>query len=288
MENFALKVTKGLTKGSQVCQIENLKSISTVKEMVWQIKKKFRVSNYGAFRLLNRFDEEIYVDVENNDSNSEMSETMEIFFGNPKGAEIIYDLVNASEFLGTPSKKYFMIWNALEKPVRCHFEYKIDNVFIAEKSDEIAMSGKGGPTSGGGNFAKKNHIKQERDGPKSRPGKIDIASWDREKILFEDLAIPECTIIMIHEAPRVVAYTAHPEAATQTGEDQRSLPQFPDVPFSARPGKSIIIFKDDNDGNDPPIFAQAPTAYCRDFDKFDWKTQSGKDLSKGEKPLPKI
>ena len=115
-----------------VDQIENLKSTSTVKEMVWQIKRKYRVSNYGAFSLQNRFGEVFYIDEENNDSNGEMSETMESLFGNPKGAEIIYHLVNASKVLGTPSKKYFMIWNALKKPVRCHFEYKIDHVFISE------------------------------------------------------------------------------------------------------------------------------------------------------------
>jgi hypothetical protein len=280
MGDFALKVTKG----SQVHQIENLKSTSTKMEMVWQIKRKFRVCNYGAFSLQNRLGEVFYIDEENNDFNSEMSETMENFFGNPNGGEIIYDPINAGKFLGTASNKYFVIWNALAKPVRCRLEYKIDNAFVLEKNDETTIGGNGGPTGGGGNVVVRRNTKQERVGSNSKPVHFDIASRDCEKFLFEDLAIAECTIIMINEAP----YQPHPAAATQTGEDQRGLPQFPEVGFSARPGKSVMIFKHDNDDNDPPIFVSATTTYCRDLKKFDWKTELGKDLSKGEKPLPKI
>ena len=111
-----------------VDQIENLKSTSTVKEMVGQIKRKYKVSNYGAFSLQNRFGELLYFDDENNDSN----ETLESFFGNCNGSEIIYDLIKAGNCHGGSSKNSIVIWNALKQQVKCFYKYKIDNVLQTE------------------------------------------------------------------------------------------------------------------------------------------------------------
>ena len=113
-----------------VDQIENLKSTSTVKEMVRLIKRKYKVSNYGAFSLQNRFGEVLYFDdeTENNDSN----ETLESFFGNCNGSEIIYDLIKAGNWYSGPSKNSIVIWNALKQQVKCFYKYKIDNVLQTE------------------------------------------------------------------------------------------------------------------------------------------------------------
>ena len=111
-----------------VDQFENLKSTSTVKEMVPLIKRKYKVSNYGAFSLQNRFGVVLYFDDENNDSN----ETLESFFGNCNGAEIIYEPVKAGLRDLFSSKNSIVIWNALKQQVKCSYKYKIDNVLKTE------------------------------------------------------------------------------------------------------------------------------------------------------------
>ena len=111
-----------------VDQIGNLKSTSTLKEMVRQIKREYRVSTYGVFSLHNRFGEVLYIDEENNDSD----ETLESFFGNCNGAEIIYEPVKAGFRDLFSSKNSIVIWNALKKPVKCFYKYKLDNIFQTE------------------------------------------------------------------------------------------------------------------------------------------------------------
>ena len=46
----------------------------------------------------------------------------------------------------------------------------------------------------------------------------------------------------------------------------------------SKKGQSFIIFKDTGSGK----FVAAAADYCSDKKKFDWKTQSGKDLSKSD------
>ena len=101
--------------------------------MVRKIKIEYNAQEKGLFSLQNRFGEEFYNDEEENDSSSEMSETLESLFGNPNGAEITYVPVKAGGIRSFfSSKKSIVIWNALKKPVRCLYKYKIDNVLQTE------------------------------------------------------------------------------------------------------------------------------------------------------------
>ena len=55
-----------------------------------------------------------------------------------------------------------------------------------------------------------------------------------------------------------------------------------EVVFSSKKGKAFIIFKDPWT---PDKFVAEPSDYCRKPERFDWKTQTGKDLSNNvEKP----
>ena len=102
--------------------------------MVHEIKMEYDIDAraYGLFSLQNRFGVKFYSDEAEIDSNSENNETMESLFGNPNEAKIIYDPIKAGlrELFSSP--KSILIWNALKKPVKCFYEYKIDNVLQTE------------------------------------------------------------------------------------------------------------------------------------------------------------
>ena len=102
--------------------------------MVHEIKMEYDIDAraYGLFSLQNRFGEEFYNDEAEIDSNSENNETMESLFGNPNEATIIYDPINAGLRDIFSPKKSILIWNALKKPVKCFYKYKIDNILQTE------------------------------------------------------------------------------------------------------------------------------------------------------------
>ena len=52
----------------------------------------------------------------------------------------------------------------------------------------------------------------------------------------------------------------------------------------SKKGKSFIIFKDPWT---PDKFVAEPTDYCRNPERFDWKTQTGKDLSNNVERPPR-
>ena len=60
------------------------------------------------------------------------------------------------------------------------------------------------------------------------------------------------------------------------------------IAFSAKKGKAFIIFKDGHTPrNDPPKFVHEKSDYCRNPERFDWKTQTGKDLSNNVERPPR-
>ena len=68
-----------------------MKSTSTLKEMVRAIKREYCVSSYGVFSLQYSDGMEFYEDTEEININDEETQiTLEEFFGNADGAEIIY------------------------------------------------------------------------------------------------------------------------------------------------------------------------------------------------------
>ena len=72
-------------------EIEDLLTTSTLKEMIREIKKEYCVSSYGVFSLQYSDGVEFYKDTEEINPNDEETKiTLEEFFGNADGAEIIY------------------------------------------------------------------------------------------------------------------------------------------------------------------------------------------------------
>ena len=72
-------------------EIEDLLTTSTLKEMVRAIKREYCVSSYGVFSLQYSDGMEFYEDTEEINVNDEETQiTLEEFFGNADGAEIIY------------------------------------------------------------------------------------------------------------------------------------------------------------------------------------------------------
>ena len=72
-------------------EIVNLKSTSSLKQLIKAIKREYRVSSYGVFSLQYSDGVEFYEDSEEiNHNGGETETTLEEFFGNAEGAEIIY------------------------------------------------------------------------------------------------------------------------------------------------------------------------------------------------------
>ena len=108
--------------------IPKLKGTSTLSDMVQQIKRLYRVSGLGAFSLqyCKRdvsevcWDSVFYEDEQEIDPNSKENETLEIFFGNAEGAEIIY----APKTAGNDD---IMIGNATDEHLVAKLDYEILN-----------------------------------------------------------------------------------------------------------------------------------------------------------------
>jgi len=237
-----------------------LKSTNTLKDMVHEIKMEYEIDAraYGLFSLQNRFGVEFYNDEAEIDSNSEINETMESLFGNPNEATIIYDPIKAGLSDLFSSKKPIVIWNALKKPVRGSYTYKINNVFQTEQHHKVNIGAVAvAAVGGGGDLGIERTIIQEKNGPDNKSGEFDIAPRAFAEVPFEDKAIKgtvaDCTIVC---------------------EDGKK------IAFSAKKGEAFIIFKAGHtQRNDPPIFVYEKSDYCRNPERFDWKTQTGKDLS---------
>ena len=96
--------------------------------MVKQIKRLYRVSGLGAFSLQYCkgdisevfWDSVFYKDEQEIDPNSKENETLENFFGNAEGAEIIY-------VPKTTRKDDIMIGNATDDDLVAKLEYGIIN-----------------------------------------------------------------------------------------------------------------------------------------------------------------
>ena len=81
-------------------EIEDLLTTSTVKEMVRAIKREYCVSSYGVFSLQYSDGIEFYEDTEEININDEETEiTLEEFFGNADGAEIIYVCTECTHYM---------------------------------------------------------------------------------------------------------------------------------------------------------------------------------------------
>ena len=108
--------------------IPKLKGTSTLSDMVQQIKRLYRVSGLGAFSLQYCkgdvsevfWDSVFYKDEQEIDPNSKENETLENFFGNAEGAEIIY-------VPKTAGNVDTMIGNATDKHLVAVLDYEILN-----------------------------------------------------------------------------------------------------------------------------------------------------------------
>ena len=103
--------------------IPKLKGTSTLSDMVQQIKRLYRVSGLGAFSLQYCevfWDSVFYKDEQEIDPNSKENETLENFFGNEEGAEIIY-------VPKTAGCDDIMIGNATDDDLVAKLEYGIIN-----------------------------------------------------------------------------------------------------------------------------------------------------------------
>ena len=98
-------------------EIVNLNSTSTLKQMIRAIKREHCVSSYGVFSLHYSNGVEFYEDTEENYHNEKETETtLEEFFGNAEGAEIIYVVKKAG-------KADLMIGNATNENLIAEIRY---------------------------------------------------------------------------------------------------------------------------------------------------------------------
>lgn len=129
MSEFNLIVKKGTDDD----EIENLKSTSTLKEMVRAIKREYCVSNYGVFSLQDSDGIEFYEDTEEININDEETEiTLEEFFGNADSAEIIYVAKKAG-------KNDLMIGNATDENLIAEIRYGTINRQIQSENKDFEI-----------------------------------------------------------------------------------------------------------------------------------------------------
>jgi len=131
MADFHWKIFQlTVKKGTEDDEIEDLFTTSTLKEMVRAIKREYCVSSYGVFSLQYSDGMEFYEDTEEININDEETEiTLEEFFGNADGAEIIYVPKKAR-------KDDLMIGNATDENLIAEIRYgTINRQIQAENKD---------------------------------------------------------------------------------------------------------------------------------------------------------
>jgi len=128
MADFQLTVKKG----TEDDEIEDLLTTSTLKEMVRAIKREYCVSNYGVFSLQYSDGMEFYEDTEEVILNEETEITLEEFFGNADGAEIIYVAKKAG-------KDDLMIGNATDENLIAEIRYGTINRQIQSENKDFEI-----------------------------------------------------------------------------------------------------------------------------------------------------
>jgi len=129
MADFKLIVVKGDDED----EIEDLKSTSTLKNMIRAIKREYCVSSYGVFSLQFSDGVDFYEDTEDINLNNEETEiTLEEFFGNAEGAEIIYVAKKAG-------KDDLMIGNATDENLIAEIRYGTINRQIKGENKDFEI-----------------------------------------------------------------------------------------------------------------------------------------------------
>ena len=97
-----------------------LKRTMLLSDLIKLLKRHYRVSSLGAFSLQYCDGEVFYYDVEKIDPNCEENETLEKFFGNAEGADIVF-------VPKTAGSDDIMIGNATNENLVAKLDYEILN-----------------------------------------------------------------------------------------------------------------------------------------------------------------
>lgn len=128
MGDFILKVTKA-GKGDVVLK---LKRTMLLSDLIKLLKRHYRVSSLGAFSLQYCNGDVFYYDVEKIDPNCGENETLENFFGNAEGDEIVF-------VPKTAGSDDVMIGNATDEHLVAKLEYGIINRQPLTEAQTVAV-----------------------------------------------------------------------------------------------------------------------------------------------------